>query len=50
VAVQARGDAQDSPIRLLLAEAPAGLGVACRRQVLPPQAAAVGRLRRLVVS
>jgi hypothetical protein len=49
-AVQARGDAHDSPIRPLLTDAPAGLGVAWRCQLLPPQAAAVARARWLVVS
>jgi hypothetical protein len=49
-AVQARGDAQDTPTRPLLTEAPAGLGVAWRCQPLPPQAAAVVRARLLAVS
>jgi hypothetical protein len=49
-AVQARGDVQDTPTRPLLTEAPAGLGVAWRRQLLPPQAAAVVRARLLAVS
>ena len=49
-AVQARADAHDSPTRPLLTEAPAGLGVAWRCQLRPPQAAAVARARWLVVS
>src|SRR5579871_1845404 len=49
-AMQARADAHDTPTRPLLAEAPAGLGVACWCQLLPPQAAAVARARWLVVS
>jgi hypothetical protein len=49
-AVQARADAHDTPIRPLLTDAPAGLGVACWCQLLPPQAAAVVLARWLVVS
>ena len=49
-AVQARADAHDTPTRPLLIDAPAGLGVAWRCQLLPPQAAAVVRVRWLVVS
>jgi hypothetical protein len=49
-AVQARADAHDTPTSPLLTEAPAGLGVAWRCQLRPPQAAAVARARWLVVS
>ena len=49
-AVQARADAHDNPIRPLLTDAPAGLGVAWPRQLLPPQAAAVVLARWLAVS
>jgi hypothetical protein len=49
-AVQARADAHDNPTRPLLTDAPAGLGVAWRCQLLPPQAAAVALARWLVVS
>jgi len=49
-ATQVRADAHHTPTRPLAAEAPARAGVACRCQFFPPQAAATGRLRWLVVS